>query len=530
MVLAGIVAAECLESPTVKHGINAKSRPSSGAVGMALGAGVALLPLVLYIRTLAPTVLYYDPGGFYDSVLLQVKAYLLGIPNPTGYPLYIMLAKLFTYLPFGDVGYRVNLASAVFGAIAVFLLYLLLHRLTGRVVPAAGAALLFGVSRTFWSQAVITEVYTLNALFICLVLLVLFVWRHTRRDRYLLLAAFFMGLSMSHHMTSGLLLPAAAIFVGLTESRKLLQWRLVLKGVGLFLLGLTPYLYLPIRARMDPPLNESDPSTWQNFWILVTGSRFEERMFAYGLDELPGRLRLYAGYLLEQFHPAFLAVAALGILYLLARDRAGLAAFTFLYLGWLVYAIEYSIIDVYIYFIPTYLVICILIGAGLWAVMDAAALAAARLSSNRRAAILAFLSVPIILSPLSGLEASYKAVDRSRDYTGRDMIEAVANGAEKNATVLHNGSSLWYMSLVEKRRTDLRLVDPFNPGDWTAKTRKWPAESRRFLKDGPVYVLFPGDTASLNRGLFREEGYNLVEDEKGVFYEVVPRNRREEPR
>lgn len=497
---------------------------------MAAGAGVALFSLVLYIRTLAPTVLYYDPSGLYDSVMLQVEAYLLDIPNPTGYPLYVMLVKLFTYLPFGDVGYRVNLASAVFGAIAVFLLYLLGHRLTGRVAPAAGAALLFGVSRAFWSQAVITEVYTLNALFICLVLLVLFVWRQTRRDRYLLLAAFLMGLSLSHHMTSGLLLPAAAIFVGLTDARKLIQWRLVLRGAGLFVLGLTPYLYLPIRARMNPPLNESDPSTWQNFWILVTGSRFEERMFAYGLDELPGRLRLYAGYLLDQFHPAFLAVAALGVLYLLARDRASLATFAFLYLGWLLYAIEYDIKDFYIYFIPTYLVICVLVAAGFWAVMDAGDLAVERLSWRRRAAVLVLLSVPIMLSPLSGLKDTYKAVDRSQDYTGRDMIEAVANGTAKNSTVLHNGSSLWYMSLVEKRRTDLRLVDPFEPGDWTAKTRKWPAESRRFLKDGPVYVLFPGDTASLNRGLFREEGYNLVEDEKGIFYEVVPRNRRDDPR
>lgn len=504
--------------------------PSSRVAGMVLGAGVALLSLVLYVRTLAPTVMYYDPSGLYDSVMLQVQAYLLDIPNPTGYPLYVMLAKLFTYLPFGDVGYRVNLASAVFGAGAVFLLYLLGHRLTGRVAPAAGAALLFGVSRTFWSQAVITEVYTLNALFICLVLLVLFVWRQTRRDRYLLLAAFLMGLSLSHHMTSGLLLPAAAIFVGLTDARKLIQWRLILRGAGLFLLGLTPYLYLPLRARMNPPLNESDPSTWQNFWILVSGSRFEERMFAYGLDEIPGRLKLFGGLLANQFHPAFLAVAVLGVLYLLARDRASLVTFSFLGLGWFVYAIEYNIIDFYIYFIPVYLVISIFVSAGFWAVVDVVDIAAQSLRPGWHMAVLAIFSVAIILSPIYGLGATYKAVNRSGDYTGRDTIEAVVDGTRKNSTVLHNGSALWYMTLVEQRRTDLRLVDPFEPGDWTAKTRKWAAESRRFLKDGPVYVLFPGDTAALNRGLFREEGYNLVEDDKGVFYEVVPRNRREEPR
>ncbi|HET7479810.1 MAG TPA: DUF2723 domain-containing protein [Rubrobacteraceae bacterium] len=514
----------------MKHGFNGKSEPSRGAAGIALGAGAALLSFFLYIRTLAPTVLYYDPRGLYDSVMLQVQAYLLDIPNPTGYPVYVLLAKLFTYLPIGDVGYRVNLASAVFGAIAVFLLYLLCYRLTGRAAPAAGAALLFGVSRAFWSQAVITEVYTLNALFICLVLLVLYVWRDRRKDRYLLLAAFLMGLSLSHHMTSGLLIPAAGLFVGLTEPRKLLQWRLILRGAGLFLLGLTPYLYLPIRARMDPPLNESDPSTWHNFWILVSGSRFDERMFAYGLDELPGRLKLFEGLLANQFHPAFLAVAALGVLYLLARDRTSLVTFMFLGLGWFVYAIEYNIKDFYIYFIPVYLMLSVFVSAGFWAVVDAVDLAAQRLSSKRRAAILAVLAVPILLSPLSRVDESYKAVDRSHDYTGRNMIEAVAGGTAKDSTVLHNGSSLWYMTLVEKRRTDLRLVDPFEPGDWTAKTRKWVAESSRFLKDGHVYILFPGTTEALNRPLFREDGYDLIPRHGGIFYEVVVRDRRREPR
>ena len=69
-----------------------------------------LVPLLLYLDTLAPTVLTYDSG------MLQTKAYTLGIGHPTGYPTFILLGKLFTYLPFGDVAYRVNLSSAVYAA------------------------------------------------------------------------------------------------------------------------------------------------------------------------------------------------------------------------------------------------------------------------------------------------------------------------------------------------------------------------------------------------------------------------------
>ena len=76
---------------------------------------------------------------------------------------------------------------------------------------------------------VIAEVYTLNTLFISLVVLVLLVWRDKRENRYLLAAAFLTGLSLTHHVTSGLLLPTAALFVLAVDRRKLLEWRLVLK-------------------------------------------------------------------------------------------------------------------------------------------------------------------------------------------------------------------------------------------------------------------------------------------------------------
>jgi len=507
-------ATVCKKGKTALHGI-----------GVVVGLLAALAAFVLYLATLAPTVLYYDYPDMRDSVALQIKAYVLGIPDVTGYPTYTMLAHLFTYLPFGDPAYRVNLASATFGAVAIFLFYLVCRRLTRRISPSLAAALLFALSETFWSQAVIAEVYTLNALFVAAIVLVLLVWRDERRDRYLLLAAFLTGLSLTHHLTSGLLLPASLLFVLLVDRRKLLQPKLVFGGAGLFLLGLLPYLYLPARASMeatsravsvDPTLVVQDPSTFGGFFDLLTGGDFRGAMFAFGPTELPGRFVYYLGYLSEQFHPGFLAVALLGVAYLLAKDRAALALLGSLYLGWLFYALEYDIADVYYQFIPTYLVLAVFVAAGLAALLRGAEHLVAGRSARARAAAVSVASAVVVLAPLVGVGETYAAVDRSEDYKGRGMLEAVVEKAEPDATVIHHRSPLWYMNLVEERRKDIKLLASLtislDDGDVRiAKTD---------LKTNHVYVLDP-NTDDARR--MREAGLDLAPVEEDVlFYEVTP--------
>src|SRR5215218_384316 len=309
--------------------------------GGAMALLTALVCFLFYLKTLAPTVLYYDPSKLPDSVVLQIQAVLLGIPHTTGYPTWVMLAHLFTYLPFGDPAYRVNLSSAVFAAATVFLFYLVCLRLTRRTVPSCVAALLFGLSRDFWSQAVIAEVYTLNTLFVVLAIFLLLLWRDTRDDRHLLLACFSMGLSLTNHLASGLLLPAAVLFVGLVDRRKLRDLRLTLKGAALFLIALTPYLYLPIRASMNPPLNREAPDDLVSFFHLVSGTSFADRMFVYGPAGLAEKAQPYFfDYLAHQFFcvPSLL-LAAVGVIWLFLRDRPTLAMLAFLYFGWLLYAL-----------------------------------------------------------------------------------------------------------------------------------------------------------------------------------------------
>ena len=162
---------------TAGDGATPRALPGPPVSGWIWGLVVAVGAFLLYLDTLAPTVVPYSYPDARDPGVLQIKAALLAVPDVTGYPTWVVLTHLFTYLPFGDEAYRANLASAAYAAVAVLLVYLVCLRVTRGVVPSVAGAALFATSETFWSQAVMAEVYTLNALFIALVVYVLLAWR-----------------------------------------------------------------------------------------------------------------------------------------------------------------------------------------------------------------------------------------------------------------------------------------------------------------------------------------------------------------
>ena len=516
-------------------GVPLRRGASASRLGLCVGLLVAGLAFLLYFRTLAPDVLYYERPDLLDAAMFQAQAYVLGITHPTGYPTYLLLAHLFTYLPFGDPAYQVNLASAVFGAVAVFLVFLVGLRLSGRVWAAAVGALAFGVGDTYWSQSILAEVYTLNAVFVALILLVLFVWRDTRRDRYLLLAAFLMGLSSSHHATSGLLLPAAAVFVFVTDRWKLRERRLVLKGAGLFLLGLAPYLYLPIRGSMVPPIREADPTSVSRFFGFVTGSEF---LGSLGSGEVSDRISSFPGHFLDEFNVMLFLVAAVGVVAMRFKDRAGALLLGLLFAGWLVHALVYNIFDYFLYFIPPYLILALFIAVGTGEILTRAEGLLANSPRLLRTAVPVLLSISLLYLAVSDVREDYPLVDRSGDLEGRRIIETVAEKAAPNAAILHHRSPLWYMVLVEERRTDLTLVSPWYAIKaplrlWSSPDNPRELEHRpqgengnytgvpdalELAEEGPVYFV----QGSVEPEDFEEAGFTLVPVEEDVLYELVP--------
>ena len=528
--------------PPEKSTQGREERASAVAVSLA-GLGVFVLVMVLYLGTLAPTVLYMKGPRLLDAVMLQMQVSVLGITHPTGYPTYLMVTHLFTYLPFGDQAYRVNLASAVYAALAVVAVYAAGLLLSRRVVAAAAGALAFGLGAALWSQAVIAEVYTLNAMLVSFTIVALLLWREYRQDRYLLLSAFLIGLCLTNHLTSGLLLPASLLLVALVDWRKLIEVRLVLGGAAAFLLGLAPYLYLPLRAAMDPPMDANNPTSFGRFWYVVSGGNLTGSFFSFGPAELPGRMIFYWEHLLDNMHFLVVMVALTGAIIMLGKDRAVGIFLGFLFFGWLFYAVENDIPDIDLYFIPTYLVLSLWAASGFGTLLAEVESLVAGFSGKTRRAILGVLSLMMLCLPLLGVAGTYAQVDMSGVYRGRQEVEAVADNAAPNATILHHRSSMWYMVLVERRRRDLTIVDPFfhntevayadlvwpDDIDLATTDRRYGTDdlsgvsaAKKAAKKGHVYLL---DQGSTDPEPFRNAGFEVVTVKKDLLYELVPPGR-----
>src|SRR5947209_508958 len=203
------------------------------------------------------------PGDYAE---FQMCAAILGVPHPTGYPLYVLLGKLFTLLPVGDVAYRVNLSSAIYMAGAAAVLFAVAARLIASLGArtwwwAAGAgAAFFALSPTVWSMALVARSYSLNALLVASVIFALVSWRRTGRPGWFYASCALIGLSLVHHGTTYLLLPAYGLYLLLVEAERInfrfrfpagkskseIKKRLLLATLAL-LAGLSPVLFLVYR-------------------------------------------------------------------------------------------------------------------------------------------------------------------------------------------------------------------------------------------------------------------------------------------
>ncbi|MEX0979772.1 MAG: DUF2723 domain-containing protein, partial [Gemmatimonadota bacterium] len=236
-----------------------------------LWAGLAaLLVGLLYAITLAPTTAFWDASEYI------AVAHIMGIPHPPGNPLFVILARAWELLlaPFGlSVAVRINLFSAAMGALAHGLWFLVVHRILTAFSPdrrfallgAFAAVLVSATAFTVWNHSNVNEkVYTVSLFTIALLSWLAFRWRDSvdtkRRDHLLVLMVFILALSVGNHLMAFLAAPAIVLFIFLVRRSALLDPRLYVAALVVTLLGLSVNLFLPIRAGLDPVINEADPT------------------------------------------------------------------------------------------------------------------------------------------------------------------------------------------------------------------------------------------------------------------------------
>jgi transmembrane protein TMEM260 (protein O-mannosyltransferase) len=226
---------------------------------------VAASLFALYAATSPRSVALEDDG------LFVLSSYFLGIEHPPGYPLFTILGKLATLVPIGSVAYRVHLLSALFGALSCAALWLCARQLLQKGWTAYLAAFGLGLSRTFWSQAIIAEVYTFNTFFLfALVYLILRATSASGAGRAALIAiALVFGLSLANHWPL-MLLAAPGLAVLLWPRNKDVARNLVLLG-GCFLLGLSPYVWLVLRSWDPLPISFYGPlESWHEVAFMLS--------------------------------------------------------------------------------------------------------------------------------------------------------------------------------------------------------------------------------------------------------------------
>lgn len=290
---------------------------------------VFFVAFIVYLYTLFPSCAPYRDTGEMVSM-----AHTLGVAHPPGYPLYVLLSKLWMVLvPFGSEAFRMNVLSALAGALTVYLLYRALALLTGEKLVSAGAALVFGFSYLQWYLALVSEMYTLNTLFAAA--LVYYMVRLSREfdGRELIFAGFIFGLGLGNRMDLLMAGPGAALLLWF------LRGRLDAKTAALAALaaaaGFTVFLYLPLRSSLFPLLDWNHPASLEKLWGTLTRKTHGGTLdlisegYAKGAN-FPETIAFYFGHLWTGFAYAGLPAAVLGAYSLWKREKplalsAGLA-------------------------------------------------------------------------------------------------------------------------------------------------------------------------------------------------------------
>lgn len=410
---------------------------------------VLLATLVIYVVTLPPEVL---PG---DSGELIAASHTLSIAHPPGYPLYLLLGKIFASLvSVGSIAYRYNLFSAVVASIASTLVFLILTRLGVWRPVGFGVTLGLATLGSFWLEATGAEVYALNALFTALLLyLALMAVRYGQRA--VLLLALVAGLALSHHLSLVYSI-AGALGVLMLGSRVVPQARTVVVSAFFLALGVTVWLYIPIRAHLGPPLMWGDTGTLDGFLAHIAAQGYQWRLRAF---EVGPRLLDLVDFFRTSAACCGLPLtllACLGVA-LNCRRQPALWGLLLLIALFAVHYSVYSIPDIASHIFPAFLAIGVLAGLGLQSICGLSRRAAAAGPAIRVAAVfIAFLIPAWHLVTLEPRHDKWFAIDYAR------AIQASAvDACGKDCLVITSGDiasfPLFYAALTGP--SDVRVYD-----------------------------------------------------------------------
>lgn len=411
---------------------------------------IFLLAFAFFLAGLNPS-FYVD-----DSPETITACVLLGIPHPPGYPLHTLLGHFFSWLPLAQYPFRINLFSAFLAAsVCVFLYSFLKNQLKVPARLAAPFALLWMVGGTTYPAALSakTGIYQLTALFLLVVLWALF-------DKKIGLAAFLLGLSLDNHWMSMLtFLPGFGILAYYQWKDEGIEMRRIVQALCFFLLGLSIYLFLPLRAFQNPWLNWGNPSTLHNFVFDFLRNQYSNIGGGAGLA---GRFEQGWVFLKSSFleFGGLLLVALWGWTKVYSKHRSWALGLGVLWLGLAVVVVfvlgmpEDQFYLIHNYVLPIQLFTILFSAWGLQTVLEA------RAQENRgKVRTILTGAVVLLLVCLGGWRYSQ---ERQTDYTyDYDYVLNGFKSLPKDTLYFCKGDSVvfpsWYFQWIEEKRPDLDI-------------------------------------------------------------------------
>ena len=446
-----------------------------------------VLPFALYMSTLAPSVTFFDSGEF------MTAAASLGSAHSPGYPLFLMYVKPFTWLPLGNIAFRINVATAVSSSLACLTVYILTFFLLKKEVlienqrfnqvtvklAALAAAVLFGVTPRLWLQSNHDKPYPLLAFIAAIIFFMLLKWQEQYREgverpSYVYVCTFLAGLAMAVHQTVVLLLPAWFLMITLTDWRMVTRAKELLLATAFALLGFSVHLYLPLRALSKPLLNWGDVTTVDQFmWHFLRKG--------YPSEPPPRDVALLwaqvsAFNIPREFTWLGAALALLGLVHLWSRNRTvfiayfvSVATFLLVIAGYFNTRMEMIFLTEE-FFTPLYLLTAAVVGVGLFRLL-AYAVRTARLPEQIGVPVYGVVALLFFTLPSALCAVNFFENDQHKNYIAFDYASNSLRSLPQNSILFTWGDSgafpLWYLQGVERMREDIDL--PHTPHlvfDW----------------------------------------------------------------
>lgn len=462
-----------------------------------------IIPLVIYILTLEPKLVGGDTGWYANQIPE------MSLMVPTGYPTFSMFLKLFTFLPIGDLAYRLNLFSAIFGALTILFLFLSINKLVKNEFISFISSMVFAFIVPFWEVANRLEFDTLNSFFIILLIFSAILYSENKTRKYLYFFFFCLGLSLTNHPLAFFLVPAILLYVIIINPRIFKSLKAIFISILFFILPLLSYFYLLIRSLQG----YGEVNSFLRLFYYVTGRGVTGELHggSFGNKSISLILKVLKDYLnmvYDTYGIVLIIIAVIGFIFLIRKNlKFGICTFLLIIFNFVVPPL-YAGHALRNYLLNSMIVIAFYIAFGLLSILNGSIFLFNKSLRNRKilkiGRFLKYFLIAIILLffaflPLSFILENYHKLDRSEPSGVYKFWDEAFNNMEDNSKVyvLARAANVgMFVDTYEYSEKEIQYIYHTNP-EYTVENMIEALEN-----DIPVY--FVGNSGAL-RSVFNTE-------------------------